>query len=131
MPLLLLVDDMPEIALIAQRLSQRAGYEMVSAGNASTGWEHLQKIRPDLLLLDLNLPGVGGAELCRRIRDNQEFRQLPIALFTHWDRPEDIAAGLEAGAEYVVSKDLLCQPEGWRRRLDEILTRANRRPTPI
>src|SRR5262249_20252496 len=84
--------------------------------------------RPDLLLLDLNLPGASGAELCRRLRNEATLAELPVALLSHWDRPTDIARGLDAGANFVVSKDLLCRPEAWNARLAEILPPAPGRP---
>jgi CheY-like chemotaxis protein len=154
-PLLLVVDDAPEVGFIVRRLGKQAGYEAAACGDVPAAWEYLQSTqysvlstesgrpslsvlgteysvrdarpaprRPDLILLDLNLPGTPGAELCRRLRATPELAELPVALFSHWDRADDIAAGLAAGADSVVSKDLLTQPDAWAGRLREILARA-------
>jgi PAS domain S-box-containing protein len=121
-PLLLLVEDMLEISLIAQRLGQRAGYRVDRSASAEEAWEYLQQGRPDLVLLDVNLPGMSGIELCRRIRATPELCQLAIALFSHGDRSEDHKAGVAAGADWVLSKELLCQPDAWQQQLRELLS---------
>jgi PAS domain S-box-containing protein len=118
---LLLVEDMPEMGLIVQRLARKAGHDVHWVQTAEDAWDHLQKHRPDLVLLDIHLPGMNGIELCRRLRELPQQADLPIALFSQGALPEDISAGLAAGANYVLSKELLCQPESWRRRLSEVL----------
>jgi PAS domain S-box-containing protein len=125
-PLLLLVEDMTEISLIAQRLGQRAGYRVDRSASAEEAWEYLQQSRPDLVLLDVNLPGMSGIELCRRIRATPNLSRLAIALFSHGDRSEDHRAGVAAGADWVLSKELLCQPDAWQQRLRELLTRPQK-----
>jgi CheY-like chemotaxis protein len=130
-PRLLLVDDAPEIALIVQRLGRRAGHAVVGQPDAESAWLYLQQERPDLIILDLNLPGVSGAQLCRRLRAAPALADLRLALFSHWDRPRDIVAGLDAGVDFVLSKDLLCQPDAWQTRLAEILPPATGRAPPL
>jgi DNA-binding response OmpR family regulator len=126
MALLLLVDDSPEIGLIVQRLGRRAGHEVVCRADAASAREFLAGSRPDLVLLDVNLPGESGLEMCRSLQ--REGAAPPVALFSHWDRPAEVAAGLDAGADFVLSKDLLCDPRAWDERLREILTPADSRP---
>jgi DNA-binding response OmpR family regulator len=127
-PHLLLVDDTPEIGLIVRRLGKLAGIDVACALDVASAWEALASRSPDLVLLDINLPGDSGLSLCGRIRKSASWEQLPIALFSHWDRPEDIVAGLEAGADFVVSKDLLCRPEEWQARMRELLSPPDSRP---
>jgi CheY-like chemotaxis protein len=76
----------------------------------------------------VNLPGENGLVLCRRVRSTPQLAHLPIALFSLWDRPGDIAAGLEAGSDYVLSKALLCRPEDWQLRVKELLACPDSRP---
>jgi CheY-like chemotaxis protein len=123
--LLLLVEDAPEAALIVQRLGRRMGLEVAHRPDVPSAWDWLRRGRPDLILLDLNLPGERGEELCRRLRAAPETSRLPVALFAHWGCRGDILAGLEAGADYVVSKDLLARPDAWQARLREILEPGN------
>jgi PAS domain S-box-containing protein len=118
---LLLIEDMAEMGLIVQRLARKAGHNLKWLTTAEAAWEYLQENRPDLLLLDIHLPGMDGIELCQRLRALPRQAGLPIALFSQGAYPEDISAGLAAGANYVLSKELLCQPDTWRQRLQEIL----------
>src|SRR5262245_48802262 len=120
-PLLLLVDDSAEVAFIVGHMCRRAGWEVTARTDAELAWAFVQQQRPTLVLLDVHLPGASGFEFCRWVRGSSGFADLPIALLSQWQRPEDIATGLKAGADFVLSKDLLCQPEQWRQRLQEIV----------
>jgi CheY-like chemotaxis protein len=120
-PRLLLVEDMPDIQIIVQRFTQHSGYSLKWVASAEEGWEYLRAHRPDLVLLDLHLPGMDGIELCRRLRAVPALSDLPVALFSQGATPEDQQAGRAAGADFVLSKDLLCRPDDWRRRVEEML----------
>jgi PAS domain S-box-containing protein len=118
---LLLVEDMAEMALIVQRFARKAGHGFHWAPTAEDAWEYLDKNRPDLVLLDIHLPGMDGIELCQKLRDRASQADLPIALFSQDVTPEDIRTGLAAGADFVLSKRLLCEPDAWRQQLHQIL----------
>jgi CheY-like chemotaxis protein len=120
---LLVVDDTPEIAHIVRHLGKYAGQEVTACANVPEAWEHLQDSRrlPDLVLLDVNLPGTPGPELCRRLRTTPGLTGLPVALLAHWERSADVGAGLAAGADFLVCKDLLTRPDAWSARLREVL----------
>jgi CheY-like chemotaxis protein len=122
---LLLVDDAPEVRTIVAVLCDRAGFRLDACGSVAAAWALLQTTRPDLILLDVQLPQQSGVELCRLVRAaDVPLRTTPVALFTHWGVPGDVVAGLEAGADYVVSKDLLSDPARWPGRVSEILAHA-------
>jgi CheY-like chemotaxis protein len=125
---LLLVEDAPDIVLIVQRLSRRVGQEVLPCANVATAWSCLQLQSVDLVILDLNLPGERGEVLCRRLRASASLARQPVALFADLDRPKDIISGLEAGADYLVVKDLLCSPEAWSARLHELVPPGSGRP---
>ena len=119
-PLLLLVDDSTEMGLIVASLGRRSGCEVLVCVDAETAWDALSLRWPDLVLLDVNLPGASGPDWLRRVRAAPEFAGLPVALYTHWGLPSDVAAGLDAGADFVFDKDLAARPADWQRRLAEI-----------
>lgn len=119
---ILMVEDMPEIALITQKLTRRAGYDIHWVTSAEAGWEYLQHHRPELVLLDIHLPGMSGVDLCKMLRSTPDLQDLTIALFSQLEQPEAQAAGRSVGANFVLSKDLLCRANVWQRKLDEILS---------
>jgi DNA-binding response OmpR family regulator len=121
-PLVLVVDDSVELGTIVRVLGRRAGHEVILCPDAAAGWRALQERLPNLILLDVNLPGMSGLELCRMIRASNDLSHLPLALFSHWQMPHDIVAGLEAGVDFLVNKALVTQPEAWQARLGEILS---------
>jgi CheY-like chemotaxis protein len=127
-PALLLVDDAPDLGAVVRSLGRRCGCEVACRPDAASAWEYLQTARPDLVLLDVGLPGESGLDLCRRLRAAAPLADLRVALFSHWGLPADVAAGLDAGADFLFSKDLVCKPDEWRRRLSEAL--AWRRGSP-
>ena len=106
---------MPDMGLIVQKLAQRAGHRLVWLKTAEEAWDYLQENRPDLVLLDIHLPGMSGVDLCQRLQG----RDQAIALFTQGD--EDEVWSQKIGARFVLSKDLMCQPEAWLNRLNDIL----------
>jgi CheY-like chemotaxis protein len=117
-PHILLVEDMAEIALITRKLSERARHQVVWLPSAEEAWEYLQHETPDLVLLDIHLPGMSGLDLCRKVRALPGREDLAIALFTQAQQPDALA---ESGANYVLTKDMLSRPEAWLARLEEIL----------
>ncbi len=127
---ILLIDDAPDMEVVVTMLGRRAGWKVDCRPDAASGWDFLQSAVPDLVLLDVNLPGISGPQLCRRIRQTPQTVPLGVALFTHWGLPEDIAAGLEAGVDYFVCKDLVGQPQDFRRRLAEILPKEHGQERP-
>jgi CheY-like chemotaxis protein len=152
LPLLLVVDDVPEVLLIVRRYCERAGNPMIGCADVSTAWVYLcgataerssvnnqgeaslvaaSAPRPDLVLLDVNLPGVSGLELCRRIRTTPTLADLAVALFGQWSQPGDVAAGLDAGIDFMVAKDVLRRSEEWQARIDDLQSRALGRPSDV
>jgi PAS domain S-box-containing protein len=123
-PRILLVEDMPEIALITRKLTESAGHQIHWVASAEEAWESLRDEAnlPDLVLLDIHLPGMSGIDFCRMLRGTPHLAHLTIAIFSQLEEPEAVLAGKNAGANYIMSKALLCQADHWRARLEEILS---------
>jgi CheY-like chemotaxis protein len=121
-PLILVVDDAADVRLIVRRLLERAGQRVEVKPTAEAAWEYLSGVRPGLAILDVNLPAASGPDLCRQIRGLPRLAGLPVAIHSQPNRPEDIAAGIDAGADYIISKELLIQPADWQERVREILS---------
>ena len=118
---ILIVEDEEALTLLLRYNLEAEGYEIETVARGDEADLLLKESVPDLIILDWMLPGLSGIELCRRLRTLEQHARLPIALFSQGAYPEDITAGLSAGANYVLSKELLCEPSAWRRRLAEVL----------
>ena len=79
-------------------------YELFVALNGETGLRLTGEISPDLILLDVNMPGIDGFEVCRRLKGNPRFRTIPVIFLTALDQAPDEAQGLALGAVDYISK---------------------------
>ena len=121
---ILLVEDDPRIRQVLELALRDHGYDVRSA---STGEQALQEValrRPDVLLLDLMLPGIDGLEVCRRLRLQGD---LPIIAVTARTDSTDVVAGLEAGADDYVTKPVVASVLAARIRA--VLRRVPARPS--
>lgn len=110
---LLLVDSDQAISQSLQKNLQHEGYEVLVAGNGSEGVELALRDRPDLVLLEIDLPDMSGFEVCRMLRSQLS---LPIVIVSQRAEPVDKVLGLELGAD-----DYLTKPFSWR----ELLARVH------
>ncbi|MCX5193534.1 response regulator transcription factor [Streptomyces sp. NBC_00249] len=100
MPRVLLIEDDPSIREGVGLGLRRRGHEVSAAGTGEEGLTLMGTFHPDLVLLDLMLPGINGVQVCRRIRESSE---VPIIMLTARGDDLDIVVGLEAGADdYIV-----------------------------
>lgn len=103
-PLVLLVDDEPKnVKLLAAKLAGQP-YTTKSAFNGADALEMVSKHEPDLVLLDVMMPGIDGYEVTRRLKQDEKTRAIPIIMITALDGPEDKARGMEVGAEEFLTK---------------------------
>ena len=96
-------DDIANQALLA-RLLERAGYRSYAVGDGRDALHAAMEERPDLVLLDVGLPGLNGLDVCRRLRADTRTVALPIILVTGQTSSRDVVAGLDAGADDFVRK---------------------------
>ncbi len=107
---ILVVDDTPKnVKLLADILAMK-GYAVVTAASGSEGLEKLEAERPDLVLLDVVMPGMSGYDVCRKIRENPATGVLPVVMVTALDPNQERIKGLEAGADDFLTKPIN-QPE--------------------
>ncbi|MEW2514770.1 response regulator transcription factor [Streptomyces sp. NPDC046870] len=96
----LIIEDDPDVRDAVQLGLRHQGHEILAAETGEQGLEHLRRFRPDVVVLDLMLPGMSGLDVCQRIRDRN---QVPIIMVTAKGDDIDVVVGLEAGADdYVV-----------------------------
>src|SRR5439155_9021332 len=98
---ILVVDDEPQIRRVMRVILTGERYEVVEARSGEAALLQLREFLPDLVLLDLNMPGMGGLETCRAIREASE---VPIIVLTVRSSEEDTVDALDAGADDYVTK---------------------------
>ena len=109
--LILIIDDMPIMRTMIGMCLQGAGYGNLSyAEDGIDGLEKLQKLKPDLIILDLNMPRMSGFEFCEKLRQDPDMQDLPILVQSASESPEERNEVFKAGATDFVSKPIN-QPE--------------------
>ncbi|MFC1875886.1 response regulator transcription factor [Thermodesulfobacteriota bacterium] len=103
-PKILIVDDEPNIVIPLQFLMEQNGYHTLVAQSGEEALEMISKEKPDLILLDIMLPGVDGFEVCEIVRLNPEWRNTKIIFLTAKGRDVDIAKGMVLGADEYITK---------------------------
>jgi two-component system response regulator ResD len=120
METVLVVDDEPTLREVVVRYLERAGYRALEAGDGDEAETLLRTQPPDLVILDLMLPGTDGLELCRRIRADSA---LPVIMLTARGEEADRIVGLELGADDYVTKPF--SPRELVARVRTVLRRTN------
>lgn len=100
----LIVEDEAEIAELVKFHLAREGVDAVIAKNGKKALELAKKSPPDLMVLDLMLPDLGGLEVCRRVRSDDALKSIPIVMLTAKGSESDIVTGIEMGADDYVTK---------------------------
>ncbi len=101
---ILLVDDEPDVVNLVKYNLHRAGYVVVVAESGPAALETARKGRPDLIVLDVMLPGIDGFEVCRQLRGHDETKGIPVIMLTAKGQSRDKITGFEVGADDYVSK---------------------------
>jgi diguanylate cyclase (GGDEF)-like protein len=100
----LIVDDVPKNIQVAANILQKSGYQMAFAQDGPTAIEQTRNIRFDLILLDIMMPDMDGFEVCRRIKENPDSREIPIIFLTAKNDPDSIVEGFALGAMDYLTK---------------------------
>jgi adenylate cyclase len=101
---ILVVDDTPANIQTVAAILKEKGYKLSAATNGEQALDVLARIRPDLILLDVMMPDIDGFETCRRIKNNEAWRDIPIIFLTTKAETIDIVNGFEVGALDYVAK---------------------------
>ncbi|HWB37338.1 MAG TPA: response regulator transcription factor [Rugosimonospora sp.] len=121
----LVVDDDATVSDVVRRYLERAGYEVTLAADGPAGLAAFATQRPDLVILDLMLPGVPGLEVCRRLREG-DGRDTPIIMLTALGEESDRVLGLQLGADDYLTKPF--SPRELVLRVQSVLRRVAPRP---
>ncbi len=123
MKTILVVDDEPKIATLARDYLEHAGFAVLTAGDGPSALTTIRQRRPDLVILDLGLPGLDGLDVTRELRRDST---IPIVMLTARDDELDKLLGLELGADDYLTKPF--SPRELVARVRAVLRRADRAP---
>ena len=115
--ILVIEDDLLILTLIKATLL-RAGYEVVTANNGSEGLRLVEETHPQLVVLDIMMPGLNGHQVCHYLRSEASTMHLPIIMVTALSRPADQRRGFELGADDYLPKpfqltELITRVQSW------------------
>ncbi|MBC8206773.1 MAG: response regulator [Kiritimatiellales bacterium] len=100
---ILIIEDEEDIRELVKYNLQRENFAVLEAGTGEAGLKMVERTTPDLILLDLMLPGKDGLEICRILKRDERTRHIPVVMMTARGEESDIVTGLELGAEdYIV-----------------------------
>src|SRR5580693_3678745 len=101
---LMLIEDDEVCTLVVRELFEGEGFSVKNAADGASGLAQIKKTPPDVLVLDLSLPGMPGLEVCREVRRDRALNRLPILMLTARGDTSDVVLGLEVGADDYVAK---------------------------
>lgn len=118
--LVLVVDDSSSVRNLVKFVLEADGHEIIQASDGLEAWDMVQRIKPDLVIADCEMPNMTGPELVRRMREQEQFNDMPIVLLTSKKAEEDEVLGLEVGADDYIGKPV--EPLKLQARVKKTLT---------
>jgi len=103
-PLVLVVDDLPDVRAICSEYLSFRGFEVAAAEDGLAGLARAFELHPDVILMDLSMPGLGGLEATGRLKRDRRTRDIPVIALTAHALPEERAQARAAGCDAVLTK---------------------------
>ena len=101
---IMVVDDEPYIARVIKFKLEQEGYTVISANDGITGLNKIKEEKPDLVLLDVMMPGMSGYEVCQKIKGDAELAGIPVVILTAKGQERDREQGFSMGASDYITK---------------------------
>lgn len=105
----LAVDDIPLNLLLVQKMLSRFNFKLRTAANGQLALDTISQQKPDLILLDLMMPGIDGFEVIRRLRENPETADIQIVILSALNSNEDVIKGFNVGANDFIMKPIIME----------------------
>lgn len=122
-PRIVLVEDEEDIAALIKLQAEISGYKLIIEVDGLNGYIAIEREKPDIVLLDIMLPGQSGLDVCRKIKHNPNLKDIPVILISAKSEELDVILGLELGADDYVTKPF--SPKILFSRIKAVLRRKN------
>jgi DNA-binding response OmpR family regulator len=119
---ILVVEDNPETLELLRRIMERDGYKTILANDGEKGLKYARQNLPDLVILDRLMPKLNGLQLCKKLKEEEDTRHIPVIFLTILDSEMDVIDGLKAGADDYVTKPF--SPDELSARVERVLFRS-------
>ena len=126
---ILIVDDYPDALDIWAFYLRALGYQVSTAGDGAAAIAQAERLLPDLIVLDLELPRVSGFDVARRLRSNADTRHIPLIAATGYSHTQQLDRARAAGFDHIVIKP--CDPDVLVEQIERLLAAANLPTQPI
>ncbi|MEM1282813.1 MAG: response regulator, partial [Chlamydiota bacterium] len=103
-PTILLIEDEEDIAALIKLQAEMSGYKLHVEVDGLNGLLAVKREKPDLVILDLMLPGQSGLDVCRKMKNDEELKDIPVIMISAKSEEIDVVLGLELGADDYVTK---------------------------
>ena len=105
----LVIDDEPEITDIVETFLTESGYVVEVENSSANALERARKIRPDLVLLDIMMPGLDGYDVCQEFKKDPDLAHVPVIFLTGKDRSDDMGRSFKSGGDMFIKKPFSCE----------------------
>lgn len=101
---ILVVDDDTKIQMVIRLMLQKKGYEVKCASSGLEAFQEIPEFKPDLIMLDVMMPGMDGYEVCRKLKSSEHTKNIPVIMLTALGMGEDFEKAIENGADWYIVK---------------------------
>jgi two-component system alkaline phosphatase synthesis response regulator PhoP len=106
---ILVVDDESEITEIVETFLTEAGYKVTVANSGNEAIKKAKEFKPDVILLDIMMPGTDGYDVCQQIKKDPHFANTPVIFLTGKDREDDMGRSFKSGGDMYIKKPFSCE----------------------
>lgn len=106
---ILVVDDEPQVTEIIDAFLTNAGHQVIVENNAESGLKKARNIKPDIILLDIMMPGIDGYSICNDLKNDPGTANIPVVFLTGKDRADDMGRSFKVGGDMFIKKPFSCE----------------------
>jgi len=126
---ILLVEDEPDVLQVTKKTLESAGYDVITACDGKEGLEIARKDLPDLIVLDLLLPGMDGYKVCGILKHDIQYMTIPILILSGRSKPKDHELGIKVGANGYLTKPF--EPKVLIDKVAELIRLSPKKPSSV